>query len=51
MSEKTITVKLTDEEHKKFTEICKKTGKRRSFFAKEAVMEKINKFELDIEVD
>jgi len=35
--EKTITIKLTDEEHKKFVEICNKTGKRRSFFVKEAV--------------
>lgn len=43
--EKTITVKLTDEEHKKFTEICKRTGKRRSFFVKEAVMDRINKLE------
>jgi predicted DNA-binding protein len=42
--DKTITIKLTDEEHKKFVEICKKTGKVRSFFAKEAVMEKINEY-------
>lgn len=42
--EKTITIKLTDEEHKKFVETCKKTGKVRSFFAKEAVMDRVNKF-------
>jgi len=44
MSDKTITVKLTDEEHKRFTEICKRTGKRRSFFIKEAVVDKINEY-------
>lgn len=45
--EKTITIKLTDEEHEKFVEICKKTGKRRGFFVKEAVVEKINSYEVD----
>jgi predicted transcriptional regulator len=42
--DKTITVKLTDEEHRKFVEICRKTGKRRSFFVKEAIMDRVNKF-------
>jgi predicted transcriptional regulator len=41
---KTITIKLSDEDHKKFVEICRKIGKRRSFFVKEAVMDKINKY-------
>lgn len=45
--EKTITIKLSDEEHRKFVEICKKNGKVRSFFAKEAVIEKINKCEVE----
>jgi predicted DNA-binding protein len=45
--EKTITVKLTDEEHRKFVEICRKTGKRRSFFVKEAVMDRINEYSED----
>jgi predicted transcriptional regulator len=43
MSEKTITIKLTDEEHRKFVEICRKIGKRRSFFVKEAVVDSMKR--------
>jgi lipid II:glycine glycyltransferase (peptidoglycan interpeptide bridge formation enzyme) len=45
--EKTITIKLSDKEHKKFVEICNKTGKRRSFFVKEAIMDRINEYSED----
>lgn len=44
---KIVTVKLTDEEHKEFSEVCKKTGTHRPFFVKDAIMDKVRKINVD----
>lgn len=40
---KIVTVKLTEEEHEEFTRACKKEGTFRPFFARKAIMDKVEK--------
>lgn len=39
---KIVTIKLSDEEHRRFVDACKKAGTHRGFFAKNAIMGKVD---------
>jgi len=39
--EKTVSIKLSPDDHEKFSLACKKTGVRRHYFAKIAILEKV----------
>jgi hypothetical protein len=41
--EKTVSIKLSPDDHEKFSLACKKTGIRRHHFAKNAILEKVKK--------
>ena len=41
--EKTVSIKLSKDEHEKFVAACKKSGVLRNNFAKNAILDKINK--------
>lgn len=40
--DKTVSIKLSPDDHEKFASACKKTGIRRNHFAKIAILEKVN---------
>ena len=49
--EKTVSIKLSDEEHEKFSDACKKTGIRRHHFAKIAILEKVEEVNVELKKD